>query len=224
MAVEGSSRPTAAPTEGPAVPWLFRTAELEGRIEALERQPDLTDALLQLDADVVQLRNDVHRELSVADDRLAGLLDRLVLLEEAVNAVGTLAAGGSEVALTEENEEYWVARAADGELGERFSALVVLGRGTGELPLQASLERVRDAEEDALVVWQALQNLGRFAERATAPDVAARLSDSDPVIREAAIQALEALGAPAGDFDPLAPPEEREAAAARLRRWAEQID
>lgn len=201
-----------------------RMAAMEARLAAVEQRPDVLEALIALDADVVALRDAVHRELTAADRRIDGLVERISLMEEAVAAVGELAAGGSDLALDEDDVRYWVAQAADEDPGERFSALVVLGRGSGEAPVQASLQRLRDSGEEPLVVWQALRNLAHFRARRAAPEIAARLLDEDAVLRRAAHAALLALGAPMTEYDPLASDEARNDAAAELREWAERID
>ena len=109
-------RPAGQTDPGSATDLRPRMATLEARLAAVEQRPDVMEALIALDADVVALRDAVHRELTAADRRIDGLLERITLMEEALAAVGELAAGGSDLVLDEDDVRYWAAQAL-GEIG-----------------------------------------------------------------------------------------------------------
>jgi hypothetical protein len=198
---------------------------LEERLVAAESHPDATDALTALGTDVNLLRDDVRAQLLLVDETLRLHAERLdQLVEDALRPGGRTVVLDRE--LTDEERERWAALLAKDttDIGGRFSALVVLGRHRSDRGVQAALQRVLDPDEHPRVLWQALRNLGKFKERATAVAVARLLDHEELVVRSAANWALLAMGAPDEGFDPVAAAEERAGPAAALREWAELND
>ena len=77
------------------------------------------------------------------------------------------------------------------------------GRRRSDRSVRASRERLQD--EEPIVAWQALRNLGAFEERAAARDVARLLDHEATVVRAAAAAALVRMGAPDDTgYDPIA--------------------
>ena len=173
------------------------------------------DAVAALPEDLRALRESVSRELAAVDAHLR-------LLHRRVDALGDsepVIAYGAAAPLTPEEEGHWAAMSRDEDPGIRFSALSRLGQARTDRSVKVSLDALDD--DDAQVVWQALRNLGRFGERDTAPRIAALLDHAQAVVRAAAKDALERMGAPRdAGYDPAAPETERRAGAEKLRRWA----
>lgn len=178
---------------------------------------ELAAAIESVSADLLALRDAMRSELATVDGQLARLTERLdALAADAAAVAESLSGPLSEMALGE-----WAARSRDyPDPGGRFSALAILGRERSDIAVQASRARLRADGEDAMVLWQALQNLGRFQERAAAPEVAVHLDHPESVVRSAAHWALLRMGAPETDYDPLAEPEARRPGAAALTQWA----
>jgi HEAT repeat protein len=162
--------------------------------------------------DLKALRDSLAAELQKVDDRLGDLRRRI----DEQNAPRAPRGGP----LTEEEENYWAARARDSDPGVRCSALTMLGRGRTERSVNVSIDRL--ADEDPEVVWNALSNLARFKERAAAAQVAPLLDHAAREVRAAAYEALVAMGAPTDTgYNAVASAEKRKPAADALKKWSE---
>jgi len=197
-------------------------ATLDARLEAVESGPaegavdaEARAASRALAVDMAKLRDALELELETVDAelrRLGSIFDEFA---------GDRGGPDPTDPLSEEDEPRYVVRSSDPDVGVRFSALVRLGRRRSDRSVQASLARLGDP--DAIVIWIAVHNLGGFGERGAAPEIAQLLSHASALVRQESHAALLRLGAPADTgFDPLAPSEIREIAAATLRSWADQ--
>lgn len=220
------TRPLPRPADDPALRVAQeRLAAAEARVTALEGRADASQALEALAADLTQLRDDVRAELELVDGSLRVLSDRVDRVLESGQVVSGAAMAALEGELTEEERQVWAALSRDSaDPGQRFSALVVLGRHKSDDGIQAAVERLEDTAEVAVVLWQALRNLGEFKERSAAVAVARLLEHDEAVVRAAAFKALAKMGAPDPGFDPVAKQEDRAESSARLRAWAEAND
>lgn len=200
---------------------------LAARVDAIERRGagasgganDASAAIAAIAEDVRRLRDASARDASAAELRLRTLELRVAELASIAMLSGSPGAQDGPP----EEEGVWVTLARDHpDPARRFSALHVLGRARTDRSVDASVRALRDPDE--MVVWEALQNVGRFEVRAAARDVAALLDDDRVTIRSAAHETLRRLGAPDKGFDPAALAERRRPPAEALRAWAEQAE
>lgn len=190
------------------------------RMAAIEatgtESPHAIEEIRAVAQDLKSIRDALVGELRVLDARIGDLRRRL---GDAGSQSGP-ATVSPDTPPTQEDVDRWATLARDADAGIRFSALSRLGRFRTERSVQLSVERLSD--DDVEVVWQAVRNLGRFRERDAAAQIAPLLHHGEAVIRDAAHQALMAMGAPKDtEFTATASPEKRKAAADALKRWAE---
>jgi len=196
---------------------LARVAALEAAVSSLPESPARTavaEALAALAEDLRTLGESVRGDLEAAELRIATLERRL---DEAASLLPPPGAAGSAAA-AEDEEAVWLNLAHDADPLRRFSALERLGRARSDRSVRVSIEALRDPSR--LVVWQALRNLGNFAERPAARDVAELLDHAEVDVRNAAWESLVRMGAPESGFRASEKAEMRREPAARLKAWA----
>lgn len=116
-----------------------------------------------------------------------------------------------------------IAKLGDPDPGKRYSAVIALGRYTGDRVVKA-LENMLTPEPDPedYVRVAVIQNLRKLGSATSIPHIIGALRDTDYFVRVAARGALRSLTGAKMDFDPDGPPSDRESKVKNWERWWEE--
>lgn len=207
-------------------------SDIDRRINDLANQfRDATETVDELNELV---KDRVSKDIDSVRDRLGLLSEEVAALDARLNRIESSprpAAGAGSVAtpapaepaLTPDQEKRLqdaLNRLGSSTPGERFAAVVDL--------LEFKVKRAEEALVSALeddteyVKTAALNNLGEMNARWTIPHVIEKLKDSNPFVREYAIETLEKLMGRSVGVDPNAPTSKLLAKARELTSWWEE--
>ena len=212
----------------------------------VEQQKAIQDAIERLMAtlqpDIEAIKNEVRTlKASLNSDAMLEikvLKEKLQLLQDVVTArVASLVAPAGEPAalapgdavdapadagesLEDKETKAHIEKLASEDPGKRYSAVIALGRYSGDRVVTA-LEGMLapDSDPEDYVRVAVIQTLRKLGSATSIPHIIGALRDTDYFVRVAARGALRSITGTKMDFDPDGPPSDREGRVKNWERW-----